>query len=408
MVADTSVKFSPNIDLVSADLKNPTMVSFLDGARWLAAALVFIGHLRNPLFLGFDRVEPKAQSSVVKAWYFVSGMHAEAVIVFFVLSGLLVAGVGLSRVHSSTFRISDYAIDRFSRLYVAFIPALLVGYFCDCVGRQVFSEIGYWNGSHPMIAAKIATGIFEEGMSLSTLVLNSVMLQHYWALQLGSNQPLWTISTEFWFYVAFGLAMIIATAQRKYKIVASVLLFLQFVFLGNQFLVYLGCWLIGMAIVFFPRIGRTCSILFCLAFAATVVAARAAHSLFEVSDLLREVKNYAVAITFALVVASMRGKSIAPIALCGKLNRFFADFSYSLYLLHFPLMLFLLASLNYVFHLKGVACGYSPNSREGVAVYLLVIVTVYAMAWGFSRLTEAKTATVRHFLKSYSSEIRDY
>ncbi len=86
--------------------------------------MVFVGHLRNPLFFGFADLQPKDRTLLVKLWYFLTGLHAEAVIVFFVLSGLLVAGVGAERVMASSFDVKNYAIDRFSRLYVAFLPLL--------------------------------------------------------------------------------------------------------------------------------------------------------------------------------------------------------------------------------------------------------------------------------------------
>jgi hypothetical protein len=41
---------------VAEDLKNPTLISFVDMARWMAAAMVMVGHLRNPLFLGYGEL----------------------------------------------------------------------------------------------------------------------------------------------------------------------------------------------------------------------------------------------------------------------------------------------------------------------------------------------------------------
>ena len=73
-------------------LSNPAFSSFLDFARWVAAFIVFAGHLRNPLFLGFADLGSEKTSLLINAWYFVTGLFGEAVIVFFVLSGYLIGG----------------------------------------------------------------------------------------------------------------------------------------------------------------------------------------------------------------------------------------------------------------------------------------------------------------------------
>ena len=85
------------------DLKNLTFISFLDMSRWMAASIVFISHLRNPLFLGYGDVAAQDRNIFVQGWYFVTGWFPEGVIVFFVLSGLLVGGSGLAKVQSNTF-----------------------------------------------------------------------------------------------------------------------------------------------------------------------------------------------------------------------------------------------------------------------------------------------------------------
>ena len=154
------------------DLRNDTFISFLDMSRWMAAAIVFLSHLRNPLFLGYGDVAGDDRNLLVQGWYFITGWFPEGVIVFFVLSGLLVGGSGVIKLQSKIFSLKNYSIDRVSRLYVALIPALILGILMDKVGIIYFSEIGFWDHSHPMINQKIASEPFQEKISFSILISN--------------------------------------------------------------------------------------------------------------------------------------------------------------------------------------------------------------------------------------------
>jgi peptidoglycan/LPS O-acetylase OafA/YrhL len=382
------------------DLRSPTLVSYLDVSRWLAAAMVFLGHLRNPLFLGYGSVPIESRTIAVKLWYFVTGLHAEAVIMFFVLSGLLVAGVGAVRVQAKTFDVSSYAIDRFSRLYVAFLPALLLCFITDLIGSTSLGKIGFWDHTHPMIAEKVNTEPFESTLNLQTLALNSVMLQTYFVSPVGSNHPLWTISTEFWFYVVFGVAALAWMKQGLGRLVSAALLGVIFMMLGSQFPVCLGYWLIGMLIAWAPPARWLPPLASLSLFAVVLFIVRLWQADFESTFVSMTVKNYAVASAFALTILSIRGRKIPLLERTAGFSKFMADFSYSLYLLHFPLMLFFLACLYAAFGWSGLATGYSPTSSQGLMVYSGIIIVMYFTAWGFSRLTEARTVTVRQFLKA--------
>ena len=106
------------------DVANPHFASFLDGMRWIAASIVFLGHLRDPLFQGYGSLSAAERTPAVQLWYFVTGWFGPAVIVFFVLSGYLVGGIASARASLGKFSATSYGIDRVSRLYVAFLPAL--------------------------------------------------------------------------------------------------------------------------------------------------------------------------------------------------------------------------------------------------------------------------------------------
>lgn len=390
-----------SLSSLAVDLRSPTLVSFLDLARWLAAAIVFVGHLRNPLFLGYGDVAAEHRTVAVQAWYFVTGWHAEAVIVFFVLSGLLVGAGGLARWHEDRFDPAAYSIDRVTRLYLPFLPALLVGFALDQAGSHFFSSVGFWDHSQTQIARKIATEPFGSTLDARVLIGNMLMLQHYFVPALGSNQPLWTISAEFWFYAVFLLFVLAAGLARKPLSRIAALLFLVAVclLLGSRFVALLGLWGVGVVIALAPA-GRWRSLpLACVLLLSVMIAARLFKEGVEANVFAREVKNYAVAVSFAYLICCMRGRRIMWLERLSRPNAFFASFSYSLYLLHFPLMLFLLATLHATGFFPEIARGFDPSDLTGLMVYFLMIVLVSFLSWLFSLATESQTGRVRLLLR---------
>ena len=90
------------------DLENKSLISFLDMSRWAAAAIVFISHLRNPLFFSYGSINPEEVNIAIQIWYFITGWAGEGVIIFFVLSGLLVGASGYEKIKIGKFSTSSY------------------------------------------------------------------------------------------------------------------------------------------------------------------------------------------------------------------------------------------------------------------------------------------------------------
>lgn len=382
------------------DIKNQTFISFLDLSRWLAAAMVFVGHLRNPMFFGYSDLDVMQQTLPVKLWYFITGWHMEAVIVFFVLSGFLVGGLSCAKISSNSFRPSAFAIDRITRLYAAFLPALLLTYLLDMSGNYFFGSVGFWDHSHPMIAQKVSTVAFETILNPQTFIGNLAMLQEFTVEPLGSNQPLWSISMEFWFYTIFGLIALgwISSGMFKNIIMIGASLIIVFL-LGQTFFVYLGLWFIGLVLAFIPYYRRLYPTVALFLFLLILTVVRLKQNVFDQDETFRIVKNYIVAFSFGLLILSMRNQKSKVLIRMAKINRFFADFSYSLYLIHFPLMLFLLATLSSTGKFHGIKIGYSPTNGLGVILYIFIIIIVYLIAWVFAQGTEAQTWRIRKYIK---------
>lgn len=82
------------------------------------------------------------------------------------------------------------------------------------------------------------------------------------------------------------------------------------------------------------------------------------------------------------------------IVLFKKANHIMADFSYSLYLIHFPLLLLSIAILN---KYLGVNIQSNP-SLERMTLFLLIIVCIYLFSFAFSFLTEKNTKKIQQGL----------
>ena len=106
---------------------------------------------------------------------------------------------------------------------------------------------------------------------------------------------------------------------------------------------------------------------------------------------------------FAWVMISFRNRRLRLLNKTAGFWRQLAGFSYTLYLIHFPTMLFVVALIFSVSGNPG-GTGLSPASINGVVTYVVAFIAVMLFAWLFASLTEAHTAAVRrialtHFRK---------
>ena len=107
----------------------------LDLVRGLAALEVMLSHLRGGNWVEFGALPPSQQTIAVKIFFFGTRLGHEAVMIFFVLSGFLVGGNLVSRIRQGRFKISDYAIDRGTRISIPLVAA--------CVLTLVINDIAF-------------------------------------------------------------------------------------------------------------------------------------------------------------------------------------------------------------------------------------------------------------------------
>lgn len=381
------------------DLNQPGLVSGIDFLRWFAAAVVVIAHARFPLLKGYGALTPDERPLWVQGWYFVTGYFVEAVLVFFVLSGFLVGGMVCARLARKSMDVGGYAIDRFSRLYTAFLPALLLTALLTWIGMTWFDGTGLYDASNPTFAEKGTAIDFGDNAGIGTFIGNLLMLQYYFVAPFGANPPLWTLSSEFWFYAVAGLAAAATLKRGPARLLLAALALAAAIALGPMFLFYLAMWLTGVAaaVIRPPKWPLTWPALALLA--AVLLLRRYADGVLEPGPALRLALQAAVCAATGLLLLAWRARPPRWGVPLARFNQAMADFSYSLYLTHFPVIVVFVAAMGTLTGHPGYAAGFAPTHPLAVATYAGAVVLAFVVAWLFAQGTERHTGSVRRWLK---------
>src|SRR5262245_30249094 len=166
---------------------------FLDLIRFSAAVLVLLGHARGLVLESFARVEHP--NPLLRLFYLVSGLQHEGVVMFFIVSGFLVGGSVWRQIAQGRFDPGSYLINRFARIYLVFIPALVLALLLDTIGREFLAN-GRFYGVRPLLPANI----FAEWW-WTQIPCHVVSLQGLLCLPWGVNPPLWSLGYEWGLYL---------------------------------------------------------------------------------------------------------------------------------------------------------------------------------------------------------------
>jgi peptidoglycan/LPS O-acetylase OafA/YrhL len=370
----------------------------VDLIRGCAAWAVMCSHLRAMFFVDLQNVE--RSSALVKAIYFFSGFGHQAVVVFFVLSGFLVSSSIIARHIRGTWSWRNYTIDRFSRLYVVLIPGLLFGLLWDKIGGSVFARTGVY--LHPL--AGFGDIIVNERLGFKTFLANAFFLQTIVAPTFGSNTPLWSLANEFWYYVLFPIILCALLAWvnglLRRALLFTILAVVVVAFVKLAILEGFLIWLAGVALVIaYSRCNLSKKwwlalyvLSSSLLLAACLLFARAHRTGVVVSD-------FALGITFSLFLFGILAiPAGVPYKLYSSTAHFVAGFSYSLYVLHFPLLLLFRAWI------------VPPQKWQPDGTHLLYGTVVGTLAvtfaWLISMVTEKKTDIARGWIRQKFSQER--
>jgi len=334
------------------DLLGTAISPVLDHLRWISALVVCWAHTRGFLFPDLASV---AQPNIfVRGFYFVAHF-GDPVTVFFVVSGLLVGGGVVSRIRNQTFSVKAYAIDRMTRVYIVLLPALTLSLVLQRLVNACNAQLSQYLGSL----------LFLQNLTLS-LPCN--------------NRPLWSLSNEGIYYLVFPAILLAIFGRRKLAaglLAGTVTAVVIYYWNSAHLSVLAGAlpWAAGL-IPWFVRIKAPYWI---------------AGGLFLVSQLgmrfilfpSATIGAWCGAISLALMLASDLPTRIPS-------GAWAARFSYSLYLVHYPL---LVAAMHFIGRRD-------PGSVLSFAIFFALLGGCVLVAWLFGVAFESRTAAVRRWLMS--------
>ena len=325
----------------------------LDAIRGAAALVVLLGHNRDLYFssLNGDRMDA---SGVANGQTLGAG-HApaakaqitignEAVMIFFVLSGYLVGGGVIRALRHNTWSWKNYLTKRLTRLWVVLIPALLLGVALDFAGLHLHPPPASIYAGPPQ---QSVVHDLNEHLRLIVIAGNAIFLQGARVPTAGSNDSLWSLSNEFWYYIAFPAVLLAFKKNQALWLRCIYLLFFAAIGLlvGKNISILLFIWVLGALVSAIPlRVprsaakiaGSTLAIFIPIVF----VVVRRVHLPYLAAQWI--VASYFAVVLYLLLHQTQRaGEGIYASA-----ARFFSRISYTLYLVHLPVAIFLCAYIN--------------------------------------------------------------
>lgn len=369
---------------------NPRLSLWLDGLRVIAAFTVLLSHIAYERYTG------------TRYGFFRDyNLGSDAVVIFFVLSGFLIAYAAEMRDRT----LSAYAWSRATRLWSVALPALLLTFVLDRLGLLI----------NP--AAYFAP--FYEPIPLGELLARGLSFSNEWFLdsvRLGSNGPWWSLSYEAGYYALFGAAFFLRGPARIAIMLAVAVL------IGPRPLLLLPVWLSGVVLWRLAAAGRlnlgaplawTFAVLPPLAYGACL-ALDVPHALMNASAQMTglDVKTWRVLTGFSdeilwnsLVavlmslhlagVASLPQRTLPAPAMsvrAAKAVKWLAGGTFSLYLMHYPVLQFADAVLPETMNLP-------------VRDLALLSASALVPLW-LAGLTERRLGALRQFLSGMALRVR--
>jgi peptidoglycan/LPS O-acetylase OafA/YrhL len=383
----------PSKFLISADSRNPlrfteTQASvLLDLVRGVAAILVLLEHWHHIFFFDFGQLTTH-RKLLALPYLIVSAGH-QAVVIFFVLSGYLISGSVFRMFSNGTWSWGTYGLHRLVRLWIVLLPALLLTVVCDRFGMHL----------HRATAIELYTG-HGGSRILHNVTLNSsptiwfgnlFFLQDVVVPVFGSNGPLWSLANEFWYYVLFPLGLIAVRPGGRWpsRLAYGAAFLLVAYLLRGGIINGLPVWLLGTILALLPPLAIDVK----WRWLSAVVYIPIFYGFSKWTSLPVTYSDWMLGIVtmvFLWILISTGAKRSSG-GTSTRGIRTLARFSYTIYLVHLPLLA-LTAAL-----VLGPS-RWQPDmvhTVAGIGILLFVI----AFAFIVATATEFKTDQLRSFIE---------
>lgn len=364
----------------------------LNAIRGAAALIVLLGHTRSLFFSSFTASSgPTTQAANYVARGNRSTVGEEAVIIFFVLSGYLVGGSVIRSIKNGTWSWKSYLFKRITRLWVVLLPALLFGILLDILGMHL---LGSTTSIYAAPSSTLVPHDLAARLSWKVIIANATFLQGILSPTAGTNNSLWSLAYEWWYYLQFPLLVLTfsKTTKPSLRLFYLAALLGSAVFVGREIVDLFPTWLLGAAIAALPpaKLAKKLAIPL-LTFAILCLV------LVKMFDISKYLSAWVAAISFSVILfCAVRQRGVCTNAVYRRVAGFL-DISYTLYLIHLPLAIFICALVDRPWH-------YYALSVMTLSMFLLMNAAIVVAAFLFYKLFEGNTDRVRRALAHKSED----
>ncbi|MBD2559221.1 MULTISPECIES: acyltransferase family protein [Nostoc] len=375
-------------------IRNYQWSTHLDLLRGLASLLVFIGHMRLLLFVEYSEISNP--NFLIKRLNSLTGLGHQAVMIFFVLSGFFISASVLRTIQQNKWSWINYIITRLTRLYIVLIPALLLSSFWDFLGIKIFGtgqDSFYGEKFHN---GHLATYKILENLTLQNFLGTIAFLQTIFVDLFGSNKAVWSLAYEFWYYILFpSIILFFCVKSLKLRIFYVGLTSSILLIVGSQIRIYFLVWLMGALISVCPtskylnkkNILNSLSLLSILILCIALTIERFLPS--------QQIADFLIGISTAVMIYLLvnNRSQIKQERAYEKFSKALAGCSYTLYLVHMPILSFI----------RACVIGDRPWEPDILHIFLAlnIVIFVFLYAVAIAHFTEAKTDKFRNIIMSW-------
>lgn len=367
-------------------IKNGSASIIFDLIRFLAALAVLLGHGVSRFFGPYDPIHNNGFGEKVFRVVF-SGYGSHGVTIFFIMSGFFIGSSILKQLSQQRFSWKNYFSRRLIRLWIVLLPALCITVLVDYIGVKLFPNDAIYSGG------TVIGAISGMNASVTQFVGNALFLQTIWVPTLGTNGALWSLANEFWYYLLFPILVFALTSDNVIKKLAYALLAMVVsICVGLDILIAFPVWLLGVVVYLAPR-GDI--LRFKGAFFLVLALLLGTMLFIRISPALEPkiIERLLISVPFTLFAMVLLSKDRQlTTSSFSRFSQKSAAFSYTLYLIHTPILCFLRA-----FAIDGE--GFWEVTVENILFFSCFILFIIGVAYVLGRYTEGYTHKVYRMLK---------